>query len=88
MQATRLPGTPRPRARWWSLEVPSPPENEAVYRAVLVRRLVEGPVCVVPTRLAEPAESGGPGRGAVRRYGGVGECRSLEWCDARGGRGP
>lgn len=53
-------------------------ENEAIYRSVLDRRLGEGPLCVVPTASAEPAESGGSAVERFDRYGGAGSAISLE----------
>lgn len=54
------------------------PDNEAIYRAVLVRRLGAGPVCVVPTASAEPAESGASAVERFDRYGGAGSAVALE----------
>ena len=54
------------------------PDNEAVYRAILDRRMGDGPVCVVPTASAEPAESGGSAVERFDRYGGAGSAVALE----------
>ncbi len=53
------------------------PDNEAIYRAVLDRRLGDGPICVVPTASAEPAESGESAVERFERFGGVGSAVAL-----------
>lgn len=54
------------------------PDNEAIYRAVLDRRLGEGPVCVVPTASAEPGESGATAVERFDGYGGAGSAVLLD----------
>lgn len=53
------------------------PDNEVVYRSVLEGRLGEGPLCVLPTASAEPAESMATAVERLDRWGGAGTATGV-----------